>query len=268
MPTLLVAGFAALLAARFMRVQAHGGPAPVNRTVIIGEHDTIQDLLLRIGSTADRAFDVVGVVEHGVTGPDVTEPQIRRSFRGLPLFSGIDALERMIRHDGVDAVLVALPWAEGDRAKAIIQRISMAPIDVYVYAGMNAVSMPLRGAGSASDLPLLMACNRPINGWRASIKRSEDILLSLGLLTFISPVMLAIAVAIKATSQGPIFFRQRRVGYNNWVIEVLKFRSMYTHMSDADATQQTFQGRQAGHSRWGHGCAARASTNCRSLSTC
>jgi Undecaprenyl-phosphate glucose phosphotransferase len=241
-PTLLVGGFVALLAARFIRVRAHGGPAPVNRTVIIGEHETIQDLLLRIGSSADRAFDVVGVVEHGMPVSDEAEPKVRHSFRGLPLFSGIDTLERMIRQDAVDTVLVALPWAEGDRAKAIIQRISMAPIDVYVYAGMNAVSMPLRGTGSASDLPLLMASNRPINGWRASIKRGEDILFSLGLLAFISPVMLAIAVAIRATSQGPIFFRQRRVGYNNRVIEVLKFRSMYTHLSDADASQQAFRG--------------------------
>jgi exopolysaccharide biosynthesis polyprenyl glycosylphosphotransferase len=102
--------------------------------------------------------------------------------------------------------------------------------------------MPLRRTGTPFDLPLLMACNRPIHGWRASIKRGEDILFSLGLLAFISPVMLAIAIAIKSTSKGPVFFRQRRIGYNNHVIEVLKFRSMYTHLSDADATQQAFRG--------------------------
>ena len=66
--------------------------------------------------------------------------------------------------------------------------------------------------------------------------------MSIGLLAFISPVMLTAAAAIKLTSKGPIFFRQRRLGYNNRVIEVLKFRSMYTHLSDADATQQTFRG--------------------------
>jgi Undecaprenyl-phosphate glucose phosphotransferase len=241
-PALLAAGFAGLLAARLLRIRAYGGRAPVNRTVIIGEHESIRDLLLRIGSSAERAFDVVGVVEHGAPAPDVAQHTVRRSFRGLPLFSGVDALERMIRQDAVDTVLVALPWAEGERAQAIIRRISMAPIDVYIYAGMDSASTPLRGTGSAFNLPLLMACNRPINGWRASIKRAEDILFSLGLLTFISPVMLAIALAIKFTSKGPVFFRQRRVGYNNRVIEVLKFRSMYTHLSDADATQQTFRG--------------------------
>jgi Undecaprenyl-phosphate glucose phosphotransferase len=241
-PALLVAGFASLLAARFLRIRAYGGPAAANRTVIIGEHESIRDLLHRIATAPRRAFDVVGVVEHAAPAPDTAAPTVRRSFRGLPLFSGIDALERMIRLDAVDTVLVALPWAEGERAQAIIRRISMAPIDVYIYAGMNSASTNLRGTGSDSELPLLMACNRPINGWRASVKRAEDLVLSLGLLAFISPVMLAIAIAIKSTSQGPVFFRQRRVGYNNRVIEVLKFRSMFTHLSDADATQQTFRG--------------------------
>jgi exopolysaccharide biosynthesis polyprenyl glycosylphosphotransferase len=87
-----------------------------------------------------------------------------------------------------------------------------------------------------------MVCNRPIEGWRAAVKRAEDIALSAALLAFISPVMLGIACAIKVTSKGPIFFRQRRLGYNNRVIEVLKFRSMYTHLSDANAQVQTLRG--------------------------
>jgi polysaccharide biosynthesis protein PslA len=241
-PTLLVAGFFPLLAARFLRIRAYGGPLTVNRTVIIGEHDCIHDLLTRINAGRHRAFDIIGVVEYDIAGADGQPSTMRRSFRGLPLFSGIDALERMIRRDAVDTVLVALPWAAGDTAQAIVRRISMAPIDVYIYVGMKSLNMPLRRSGAPYDLPLLMACNRPINGWRGSLKRGEDIVLSLALLTFISPVMLAIAVGIKLTSKGPIFFRQRRIGYNNHVIEVLKFRSMYTHLSDADARQQAFRG--------------------------
>jgi exopolysaccharide biosynthesis polyprenyl glycosylphosphotransferase len=88
----------------------------------------------------------------------------------------------------------------------------------------------------------MMVCNRPIDGWRAAIKRAEDVVLSAGVLLFIAPVMLAAAAAIKATSKGPVLFRQRRLGYNNRVIEVLKFRSMYTHLSDADASVQALRG--------------------------
>jgi exopolysaccharide biosynthesis polyprenyl glycosylphosphotransferase len=118
----------------------------------------------------------------------------------------------------------------------------MAPVDVYVYPGMNGLNLLPRRADRTHDLPLLMACTRPIGGWRAFIKRAEDIALSGGLLAFLSPVMLTIGLMIKITSRGPVFFRQRRLGYNNRVIEVLKFRSMYTHLSDADASQQACRG--------------------------
>ena len=158
------------------------------------------------------------------------------------MFGDIKVLERMIRQDTVDSVLVALPWSAGEQMRAIIDRISMAPVDVYIYPGMNGLNLPLRRSGRTFDLPLLIACKRPIVGWGALIKRAEDVALSFALLVFISPVMLAIAAAIKATSKGPVFFRQRRLGYNNRVIEVLKFRSMFTHLSDADASQQAVRG--------------------------
>lgn len=237
LPGFLVLGFSALTGARALRLRFHAGRKPLNRTVIIGAHEPIHDLLRCITSTtARRSFDVIGVVEHPA------DTVADRTFLGLPLFSDLDALERMIRQDAVDTVLVALPWSAGEQVQAIIQRISMAPVDVYIYPGMNGLTLPLRRADRAFDLPLLMACTRPIGGSRAFIKRTEDLVLSVGLLVFIAPVMLTIAAAIKLTSRGPVFFRQRRLGYNNRVIEVLKFRTMYTHLADADASQQSVRG--------------------------
>jgi Undecaprenyl-phosphate glucose phosphotransferase len=179
------------------------------------------------------------VVEHSSKAAD---PAVVDDFLGLPQLGGLDALERMIRQDAVDTVVVAMPWSAGEQMREIIQRISMAPVDVYVYPGMNGLNLLPRHANRTLDLPLLMACTRPIGGWQAFIKRAEDIALSVGLLAFISPVMLTIGLMIKITSRGPVFFRQRRLGYNNRVIEVLKFRSMYTHLSDADASQQACRG--------------------------
>jgi polysaccharide biosynthesis protein PslA len=236
LPMFLIAGYAALVVTRTARLRFHSGPDPLNRTVIIGEEEQIDELLFRIRTSRRRGFDVIGLFEHS------TSADPRPTMLGLPMFGDIAVLERMIRQDSVDTVLVALPWSAGEELRAIIDRISMAPVDVYVYPGMNGLNLPLRRADKAFDLPLLMACTRPIGGWGASIKRAEDVALSLGLLLFISPVMLTIAAAIKLTSKGPVFFRQRRLGYNNRVIEVLKFRSMYTHLSDADASLQSFRG--------------------------
>ena len=237
LPVFLVTGLGGLIAARALRLRFHAGPEPLNRTVIIGEDEQIHDLLFRIRSGSRRSFDVIGVVTHAIdSAPGQQEAT------GLPRLGGIDELERMIRQDAVDTVLVAFPWSASDQIRDTIQRISMAPVDVYIYPGMNGLNLPLRHAGMTFDIPLLMACTRPIGGWGALIKRAEDVALALGLLVFISPVMLTIAAGIKLTSKGPVFFRQRRLGYNNRVIEVLKFRSMYTHLADADAAQQSLRG--------------------------
>lgn len=236
LPAYLFVGFGAVVGARLVRLSFHAGPEPLNRTVIIGETESIHDLLLRIRTGERRSFDVIGVVEHRA------EPSTQTDFLGLPLLGDIAVLERMIRQDAVDTVLVALPWSAAEQMRTIIDRISMAPVDVYIYPGMNGLNLPVRRPDRTFDLPLLMACTRPIGGWGAMIKRAEDIALSVALLAFISPILLTIATAIKLTSKGPVFFRQRRLGYNNRVIEVLKFRSMYTHLSDADATQQACRG--------------------------
>jgi exopolysaccharide biosynthesis polyprenyl glycosylphosphotransferase len=53
-----------------------------------------------------------------------------------------------------------------------------------------------------------------------------------------APVMLAVALAVKLDSKGPIFFKQRRYGFNNELIEIYKFRSIYAEQTDADATKQ------------------------------
>ena len=70
-------------------------------------------------------------------------------------------------------------------------------------------------------------------------KRSADIAGSaLGLL-FFAPLFIAIAVAIKTTSRGPVFFRQKRHGYHNRRFWIFKFRTMYLHLGDQAGTQQT-----------------------------
>jgi exopolysaccharide biosynthesis polyprenyl glycosylphosphotransferase len=70
-------------------------------------------------------------------------------------------------------------------------------------------------------------------------KRLIDIIgASAGLLVF-APLLIGIAVAIKLTSSGPVFFRQKRYGYHNRRFSIFKFRTMYTHLGDKTGTQQT-----------------------------
>jgi exopolysaccharide biosynthesis polyprenyl glycosylphosphotransferase len=71
------------------------------------------------------------------------------------------------------------------------------------------------------------------------IKRAEDLFLSVIAVAILSPILVVTALLIRVTSPGPILFVQPRVGFNNETINVFKFRTMYTHMTDLGAKQAT-----------------------------
>jgi polysaccharide biosynthesis protein PslA len=88
-------------------------------------------------------------------------------------------------------------------------------------------------------VPVLTLWQRPFRDMNQVVKRAEDLLLSAAALTLLSPVLLVTWLLIRLTSPGPVLFVQPRVGFNNETINVFKFRTMYTHMSDLGAKQTT-----------------------------
>jgi Undecaprenyl-phosphate glucose phosphotransferase len=98
------------------------------------------------------------------------------------------------------------------------------------------------GASHIAGHTFLNVIDRPLSGWHSIAKEIEDRVLGALILTMIAPLMLAIALLIKLDSPGPVLFRQKRYGFNNQLIEVFKFRSMYAHMTDANAEQLTQRG--------------------------
>src|SRR5262245_1927860 len=90
--------------------------------------------------------------------------------------------------------------------------------------------------------PIFDVSERPFTRWNGSLKRAEDIVISVAALFVSFPLMVLIAAAIRFESRGPVIFRQMRVGFNGSNIEVWKFRTMYVETTDADATCQTCKG--------------------------
>ena len=80
---------------------------------------------------------------------------------------------------------------------------------------------------------------RPLSDFDQTLKRLSDILGATTAIIVCLPVLLTIGFLIAITSPGPILFRQRRVGLNNRIFAIFKFRSMYVHLTDAHASEQT-----------------------------
>jgi exopolysaccharide biosynthesis polyprenyl glycosylphosphotransferase len=87
------------------------------------------------------------------------------------------------------------------------------------------------------EVPVFDMADRPISDWNLVFKWLFDKLVAVTALILLSPVMIATAIAIKLESKGPVFFRQKRHGFNNQLIDMWKFRSMRTDMLDANAVR-------------------------------
>src|SRR5262249_38822990 len=113
------------------------------------------------------------------------------------------------------------------------------PVDVRLCPGEFALRVGTMQASHLGGLTLLRVIEHPLRDWRWVVKSLEDRVLGFLILASIAPLMLAIALLIKLDSPGPVLFRQKRYGFNNEMIEVLKFRTMHHQLSDANAEQLT-----------------------------
>jgi exopolysaccharide biosynthesis polyprenyl glycosylphosphotransferase len=117
----------------------------------------------------------------------------------------------------------------------MLKKLWVLPVDIRLSAHSNRLQFRPRAYSVIGSVPMLDIFDKPINGWDSVAKRAFDMVFSLlGILVF-SPIMIATVIAIKLDSKGPVIFRQKRHGFNNEVIEVYKFRSMYTDQCDPAA---------------------------------
>ena len=86
--------------------------------------------------------------------------------------------------------------------------------------------MPIRATSLLGALSLLQVQPKPIRDWGYVAKPLFDYVAAAVCILFFAPLMLCIAIAIKLDGPGPVFFRQRRHGFNHRIIDIYKFRSM------------------------------------------
>jgi exopolysaccharide biosynthesis polyprenyl glycosylphosphotransferase len=111
------------------------------------------------------------------------------------------------------------------------------PIDIRLSAHSSKLRLRPRSYSYIGSVPVLDVFDRPIADWSLVVKWLFDRVVGAILVLILSPVLLAAAIAVKLDSRGPVLFRQKRYGFNNELIEVLKFRSMYVDQSDAAASK-------------------------------
>ncbi len=201
------------------------------RIAIVGGGKAAEEAIGLLERSPNLDIEIVGLFDDR---DDERSPASIRTHRKL---GRIGELAEFARLNRIDLVVVAIPLSAEERLLQVLNRLWELPVDIRI----SGQSSKLRFAPTAyeylGELPMLSVFDRPLAGWSAIIKSAMDRVVGLCALVVLSPLMLATAVAVRLESKGPVLFKQKRYGFNNELVEVWKFRSMYTEMSDANAAK-------------------------------
>ena len=128
-----------------------------------------------------------------------------------------------------DEVWLCLPLGDQVGLQAALDALRYSTANIRLVPDLFALKLINHGVSEVLGIPMLDLSTSPMAGPNVIVKACQDYCAALIILAVISPLMVAIAIAVKLSSPGPILFRQRRHGWNGEEISVYKFRSMVIH---------------------------------------
>jgi Undecaprenyl-phosphate glucose phosphotransferase len=203
---------------------------------IVGTGEQCRRITEMLAHMPDRPMRIQGIF---TDSRHAVEPAAGNRMVAIPPDGDLKRLVSQTRRGLIDDVVIAIPWSEDDRIMNVVSKLRELPVNVYLVSDLVGFRTEFRSPPSHfGALPVLQVVGKPMSGWDAVIKAVEDYLLASLILILAAPVLVFIAAAIKLGSPGPVFFRQKRLGYNNQVFEVYKFRTMHHGSEPTDRTRQ------------------------------
>jgi putative colanic acid biosynthesis UDP-glucose lipid carrier transferase len=135
-------------------------------------------------------------------------------------------LSDYLHNAGIAEVWLTLALQDQDKINAVIQELRGTTITTRLILDVSALNLLNHSLSSLAEFSILTLHSSPMTGYKRLIKAIEDRVLASIILLLISPLMLVIAVAVKYSSPGPIFYCQQRLSWNGKVFKMLKFRTM------------------------------------------
>lgn len=200
----------------FIRALTRTGRLSEN-VVIVGATPNAQRLIERNAET--RELNVVGIFDDRLS-------RAPKSISGAPLLGRLDDLLNWDRLPEIDRIVVTITSDARARVRHLIDRLRILPQRVVLLLDLDGFDPETESLAEIARSPAAYVSGTPRDTRRAMVKRCADVVFSLAMLIAFSPVLMITAIMIKLESPGPIFFRQRRHGFNNQIIRVWKFRSM------------------------------------------
>lgn len=170
----------------------------------------------------------------GYIDPTPNQPQTSALDSIMPSLGSLEDLRSVAKQHNMEEVIIALEPDQRDLLQQILLAInSCGDIIIKITPDARDLSVGAIHQRSIFHSPFIVINNRLMPEWQYSLKRIFDIIISLLALIILSPVYLITAIIVKATSPGPVFYAQERIGYHGKPFKMHKFRSMYVDAEQA-----------------------------------
>ena len=204
----------------------------IRRAVIVGATELGCRLANRIHQQHSLMTRVDAFFDDRVD--DRCDPRLRPTVAG-----GLDDVAEYVTKFNIDLVYIALPILNHARVIDLVNSLRDTTASIYFVPDVFIFDLVQARLDSVNGVPVIAVFESPLVGINAVHKRLFDILASGMILFLIFPILMVLAVLVKLTSKGPVFFKQRRYGMDGEEILVYKFRSMSVAEDGQKVTQAT-----------------------------
>jgi putative colanic acid biosynthesis UDP-glucose lipid carrier transferase len=193
-------------------------PSTVRRVAFAGCNDVSLSLAHRIGG-GSMGMQVEGFF-------DDRSAQRLGLDRPARLLGGLTDMVTFVKRNQIDVVFVALPVSHIRRVVQLLDELRDTTASVYYVPDIFAIDLIQARSGELFGIPVVALCETPFYGYRGVVKRMTDIALALAVLLIAAPLLLVLALMVRMSSPGPVFFKQRRYGLDGREIMIYKYRTM------------------------------------------
>ncbi len=212
--------FAARETARgYLRARWRSGKS-LRRVLIVGAGDLGRTVADRLLEHRELGFTIAGFLDDQASAGDGI------GYRGLPLLGMLSDIATVSSDEHVDEIYVALPLDEHVKMLGVVEYASRECIDVHVVPDLLQFIALRARLEDLDGLPIISIHDVPLRGMNSVVKRLTDIAISAAVIVLSSPFTLLLALLIKRSSPGPVFYSQERMSIDGQSFRVFKFRSM------------------------------------------
>jgi Undecaprenyl-phosphate glucose phosphotransferase len=197
----------------------------LKRVLIAGAGDLGRTVADKVLEHRELGFKVVGFIDDKAGGDHI-------GYRGIPLLGTLPEADDIIKREGVDHLYVALPLEEHVKMLGLVEATNREGVDIHVVPDLLQFIALRARLENLDGVPIISLNDVPLRGFNSVLKRAIDVAISGAALAVGAPILGTIALVIRWTSRGPVFYKQERMGLDGKAFNVYKFRSMLVGAED------------------------------------